>query len=251
LMTCQVLKRDGLPALAYDAYLPQAGAPCVLFLSGYRSDMTGAKATYLAADARARQYNFIRFDYSGTGGSAGRFEDFGIGDWLCDARDILMSVVPQGSRVIVVGSSMGGWLALSLALAQPERVAAVIGIAAAPDFTQQMWADLTTAQRDEVMQRGFITLMGDAGRDPYYISRRMVEQGDSLALLDQSHALDVPVHLFYGQCDSVVPWQTGAKIAAVFPDTSVTIDLIPDGDHSLSRPEDMTRVTDLIDRYLG
>lgn len=250
--TCAFLSRLDRPDLAYDAYLPNPAAPCVMFLSGYRSDMTGSKASALTAWARQVGVNFIRFDYSGVGLSAGRFEDYAVGDWRDDAMAIIEHVVPPDVPVIVVGSSMGGWLALSLAVARPDRVAGVVGLAAAPDFTGEMWQRLTPAQQKMVQTEGFVTYPSTVvGYAPYHLSRRLFEQGHGMRLLDRAHDLSIPIVLLHGAADTVVPTIVPAMIAQAFPQATIDIEMVPGGDHSLSRPEDLARLYVVVQKLIA
>lgn len=238
-MTCQVLERNGQPFLAYQADLPRPGAPTILFLPGYRSDMTGSKVSGLAAYAQQKCLNMVRFDYSGHGQSGGNFRDTAIGDWLRDAVDIIDHVVPAGP-VVVVGSSMGGWIALQVALQRPDRVIGLVGVAAAPDFTPQMFAGLNDTQRQELAAQGYIELPPvEAGYDPYYISQKLIDDGAGMLVLGQQHILSIPMILLHGGRDTTVPSAVTGAIERAFPRANILVHLIPDGDHALSRPDDL------------
>jgi len=164
--------------------------PGVVFLGGLMSDMTGTKALHLEDWARARGRAFVRFDYSGHGQSEGAFTEGSIGDWAADARAVI-GACTEGPQVLV-GSSMGGWVSLILARDMPDRVAGVVTIAAAPDFTEDsMWAGFTAAQRETLMTEGLVHLPSDYG-DPYPISRRLIEDGRDNLVLRSPLALPVP-----------------------------------------------------------
>jgi pimeloyl-ACP methyl ester carboxylesterase len=211
--------------------------PMVVFLPGFRSDMGGEKATALAAYCAARRQAMLRFDYSGHGASGGCFEDGTIGRWAEDA----LAVIDQLSHgpLILVGSSMGGWIALLAARARPERIAGLIGIAAAPDFTEVlMWQAMSFEQRATLMSDGVLHVPSQYG-DPYSITRRLIEDGRNHLLLHESIALDCPVRLLHGQCDPDVPWEFALRIADQLTSRDVRITLIKDGDHRLSRPQDL------------
>jgi pimeloyl-ACP methyl ester carboxylesterase len=225
---------DGL-TLAYD-YVP-GQAPTLVFLPGFMSDMTGDKATMLAALAAAHGRACLRLDYSGHGRSGGRFEDGTIGRWAQDAQ-FLIDRLTEG-RIVLVGSSMGGWIALLVALARPSRVQALVGIAAAPDFTEELiWAGLPEAARIKVVRDGSLRLPGAYGNQQV-ITRGLIEDGRRHLLLGGQIALACPLRLLHGQQDSEVPWQTALRIAERVASNDVQVTLVKDGSHRLSRPQDL------------
>lgn len=252
-MNIQILKRTGLPDLAY-VYSPPApgggGLPPVMFCGGYRSDMGGTKAMYLEAQCRARGQAYLRFDYSGHGQSSGRFEDLGISDWARDAGDMLRHVFPEG-RVLLVGSSMGGWVSLLLARAVPERFCGMVGIAAAPDFTEDMYARLNEAQRAALIDQGFVRIANDYSDEPYYFSRAFYE--DAKGHLVLAGPLDLPfgVVLLQGRKDADVPWETAERIRAHMAGTDVRCEYVEDGDHRLSRPQDLALLDAQVRAFSG
>jgi len=209
----------------------------VVFLPGYRSDMTGEKATALAAFCAARGQAMLRFDYSGNGASEGAFEDGTIGAWALDALAVI-DALSEGP-LILVGSSMGGWIALLTALARPARVAGLVGIAAAPDFTETlMWAAMAPAERATLLRDGVLRAPSQYG-EPYAITRALIEDGRNHLLLTGPIAIDCPVRLLHGQLDPDVPWETALRIAERVTGADVRITLVKDGDHRLSRPGDL------------
>jgi len=211
--------------------------PTVVFCPGYKSDMAGQKATELAAFCAAHGQAFLRFDYSGHGTSDGRFEDGTIGRWLADALALIDALTT--GKLVIVGSSMGGWIALLLALARPDRVAALVGVAAAPDFTESlMWEAMSFAERREVMERGMIMVPNPYG-GAYPVTRALIEDGRAHLLLSGPIALDCQIRLLHGQRDAEVPWETALRIAERVAAPDVRTTLIKDGDHRLSRPEDL------------
>ena len=225
---------DGIP-LAW-ARLEGTG-PTLVFLPGFRSDMNGEKATALAAFCAARGQAMLRFDYSGHGSSGGDFLDGTIGVWSRDALAVI-DALTEG-KLILVGSSMGGWLALLAALKRPERVAAIVGIAAAPDFTQRlMWEAMTFDERATLMREGILRIPSQYG-DPTPVTRRLIEDGRSHLLLEGPILLDCKVRLLHGQADPDVPWELALRIAERLVSPDVEIVLIKDGDHRLSRPGDL------------
>ncbi len=243
----KLFERPGLPALAYCA---TAGAgPGIVFLGGFGSDMTGTKATALEEAATRRGHAFLRLDYSGHGQSEGRFVDGSIGEWFADALAVF-DAMTEGPQ-IVVGSSMGGWIALLLARARPERVKALVGIAAAPDFTQRLLAgELTEAQRDTLLTDGVLYRPSDYG-NPMPITRKLVEDGANYLLLEGPIPFEGPVRLLHGQRDPDVPWQLSLRIAERLRGDDVRITLIKDGDHRLSRPQDLKLLIGTVEELIG
>lgn len=241
-----LLNRKGAPSLAFRRLTGKS--PTVAFLAGFRSDMTGAKALHLERHCARRGQAFLRFDYRGHGASEGRFEDGCIGDWRDDALSMLDETT-TGS-VVLVGSSMGAWIMLLAALARPERVRGLVGIASAPDFTHDLVAPrLTPADRARLDRDGLL-LAPSAYGEPLPITRRLLEDGESHLLLQRPIPLRCPVHLLHGQLDPDVPWQTSLRLAASLESAAVTVELIKDGDHRLSRDEDLRRIATALDRVL-
>ena len=218
------------------AYHQRAGQRTgVVFLGGLRSDMGGAKALYLDDWAQSQNRAFLRFDYSGHGQSSGRFEDGAIGDWFADAQAALtLTTGPQ----ILVGSSMGGWIALLLARAVPERIAGLVGIAAAPDFTEDgMWAGFDENQRKQLLDAGQIALKSDYSDDPTIITRRMIEDGRSHLVLRSPLHLPFPTRFLQGTADGDVPPSVALALLdhAQGPDMRLT--LVKGADHRFSTPD--------------
>jgi pimeloyl-ACP methyl ester carboxylesterase len=225
------------------AYYQTPGTgPGIVFLGGFRSDMTGSKALYLEERARAEGRAFLRFDYSGHGQSSGRFQDGCIGDWLADARAALaLTTGPQ----ILIGSSMGGWMALLLARALPERVAGLVGVAAAPDFTEDlMWATATAAERAELVEKGQITQPSDYDPVGYPITLKLIEDGRAnLVLRDPLH-LPMPVRLLQGTADTDVPVAHALRLFDHAKGPDIRLALIKGADHRLSTPECLALIWD-------
>lgn len=222
--------------------------PTIVFLPGFLSDMSGEKATALARHAAAIGQAMLRFDYSGHGASGGRFEDGTIARWTADAL-LAIDRVAEG-RLILVGSSMGGWIALLAALARRERVAGLIGIAAAPDFTEAlMWQAMTFEERARIMRDGRIVVPSQYG-DPYPVTRALIEDGREHLLLGAPIALDCPVRLLQGQQDPDVPWEMALRLAERLTAPDVRLTLVKDGDHRLSRPQDLALLRRTLDGLL-
>ncbi|WP_144299480.1 alpha/beta fold hydrolase [Elioraea rosea] len=222
--------------IAFEA-VPGRG-PAVVFLGGLRSDMTGTKAAFLRAWCCARGRGFLRFDYTGHGASSGRFEDGTIGAWTEDALS-LIAAVTRGPLVLV-GSSMGGWVMLEVALAIADRVAALVGIAAAPDFTEDLiWNVLDERQRERLAREGVVTMPNPYDPEGYPIGRALIEEGRTRLRLRGPIPIAVPVRLLHGQDDAEVPWETSIRLAAYLESLDVRVTLVKDGDHRLSREADL------------
>jgi len=208
--------------------------PTLLFLPGYMSDMEGGKATAIDAWAERQGRAMLRFDYTGCGASDGKFEDQTLAGWRADVLAVIDEVVE--GPVVLVGSSMGGWLMLLAALARPQRVAGLVGIAAAPDFTS--WG-FTTEQKMEILQNGRIEEPSPYGEAPYVTTRAFWQSGESLRLLHAEIPIDCPVRLLHGQADTDVPWMWSLEIMKQVRSADVQAILIKDGDHRLSRDRDI------------
>ena len=207
--------------------------PTIVFLGGFKSDMGGTKAVHLDGWARQAGRAYVRFDYSGHGASGGRFEDGAIGDWAADARAVLALV---DGPLVLVGSSMGGWIALLCARALPDRIAGLVTIAAAPDFTEDsMWAGFDAGQRAALLRDGQVALPSAYGA-PYVITRRLIEEGrDNLVLRAPLH-LPFPVRFLQGTADADVSVDTALRLLdhATGPDIRLT--LVKGADHRFSDP---------------
>jgi pimeloyl-ACP methyl ester carboxylesterase len=229
------------------AYHRTDGAqPGVVFLGGFRSDMTGTKAVFLEDWARARGRAFLRLDYSGHGSSSGDFLDGCIGDWAEDAIAAI-GALTEGPQVLV-GSSMGGWIALRVATALPDRVAGLVGIAAAPDFTEDgMWAEFTEAQRDEMMQAGRIALPSDYSDEPYVITRRLIEDGRDHLVLRAPLSLPFPVRLLQGSADTDVPVAAAMRLFEHAESPDLRLTLVKGADHRFSDEACLTLLSRTLD----
>ena len=211
--------------------------PCTVFLPGYRSDMEGAKALETEAFCTGHGLACLRLDYSGHGASGGAFMDGTIGRWTDDALH-LVDHLTEGPLVLV-GSSMGGWIALNAALARPERVQALVGIAAAPDFTEDlMWDAMMPGERMQLRRDGVLPVPSAYG-DPYPVTLALIEDGRRRLRLRAPIPLHCPVRLLQGMQDPDVPWETAMRLVDRLEGTDVQVTLIGDGDHRLSRPGDL------------
>lgn len=225
-------------AIAYQRH-PGTG-PGVIFCGGFSSDMTGTKATALDKWCRRRGQALLRFDYQGHGASSGRFEDGTIGSWTADALAVLDRLT-EGPQVIV-GSSMGGWIMLLLALARPERIAALLGVACAADFTESMIQQrLDKATRERLQREGVIYVPSCyEGEDPYPITWQLLEEARQHLLLGRDTLpITCPVRLLHGMRDPDVPWQTSIQVAEHLESQDVRVLLVKDGEHRMSRDSEL------------
>ncbi len=233
------LARPGGNFLAYAR--SDGRGPTVVFLGGFRSDMTGTKAIALHDWAYANARAFLRFDYLGHGQSSGRFEDGTIGRWLDDS----LAAVDQLTTgpLVLVGSSMGGWLSLLVALRRPERLAGLVLIAAAPDFTERMLLkglspeDRATLERDGRLERP-----SQYSPEPSVFTWKLIEEGRNHLVLDKKLCLPCPVRLLHGQSDPDVPWEYSLQIAQHLEAPDVVTTFVKGGDHRLSTPADIARL---------
>lgn len=220
-----------------------------MFLGGFRSDMTGTKATALQEHCRRTGRAFVRFDYQGHGESSGEFTDGTIGRWAEDAIHMLDAT--EGPMVLV-GSSMGGWIMLLSALARPGRVAGLIGVAAAPDFTEDlMWQHYDDRVRETLARDGIYYEPSEYDDEPYPITMKLIEEARGHLLMDRPIAIHCPVRLFHGMKDEAVPWMTSPQLAEHLLSEDVRVKLIKDGDHRLSREQDLALLFDTVDALCG
>jgi alpha-beta hydrolase superfamily lysophospholipase len=223
-------------------------APGLFWLGGFRSDMTGSKATAIDQYASDRGLAATRFDYSGHGQSGGRFEDGTISRWLEDARAVFDR--RAGGRQIVVGSSMGGWIALLLAeaLRDTGRVAGLVLIAPAVDMTRTlMWDTWSRSARKALMATGVYLRPSEYSDEPYPITRALIEDGDRHLLGDRLIEVGCPVLILQGMEDKDVPWRHAQTLVTRLASDDVVLTLVKDGDHRLSRAEDIERLCSAID----
>jgi len=241
------LARPDGHTLAYHstAAAPGDGRPGVVFCGGFMSDMTGTKATALEAFAQRQGLAFVRFDYLGHGASSGAFADGTIGRWAEDAIAVLDEVA-RGPQILV-GSSMGGWIMLLAALARPQRVAGLVGIAPAPDFTEDLMWDRYDAEVRATLQRDGVYQEPSAYSEaPYPITLGLIEEGRDHLLLRAPIPLACPLRILQGMKDADVPWQTALRLAERIESRDVEVTLVKDGDHRLSESRDLARLCDSV-----
>jgi len=245
--TPKILTRDDGGTIAY--HRMPGKAPGVVFLTGFKSDMTGSKALALEEFCRNRGQAFLRFDYTGHGQSSGAFEDGTIGQWADDAI-LALDRLSDGPQVLV-GSSMGGWIMLLAALASPDRIAGLVGTAAAPDFTEDLMQGAFSAEQKQQLENdGFTEIPNCYGDDPYRITKALLDDGRNHLLLKAEIPLDCPVRLIHGTRDEDVPWQTSLRIAETIRSGDVETLFVKNGDHRLSEPRDLDRLCRTVGRLL-
>ena len=245
--TYGVLEIDGV-RLAYS--LREGRAPTVVFLPGFRSDMRGTKALYLDDVCRQLGHAFLRFDYQGHGCSSGRFEDGTIGRWSEDAR-LVIEHATTGSLVLV-GSSMGGWIMVRVALALGQRVHAMLGVASAPDFTDRLMAGRLSDEAKQSLHRdGRVTIPSAYSDEPTIITRALIDDGEKRRVLQSPIPFFGPVRLLHGLADADVPWSESVALMQQLESNDVRLELIKDGDHRLSAPRHLARIGELLSTLLS
>lgn len=226
-----------------------ATAPTIVFLGGFHSSMAGTKARYLAGFAAARGWPAVRFDYRGHGESDGRFEDFSLQDWLEDALTVIDGTV---GPLVLVGSSMGAWLAVHATSARPTRVVALLTLAAAPDFTERLLRPTLDADQHAALAAGGAVVLDNAhaddARESWTIRAQLLESGRALALLDGDRRipLDMPVRAIHGLLDRDVPWSFSLELLGRLDAADSSLLLLPKGDHRLSDALSLARVAETL-----
>lgn len=229
--------------------ITEGKAPTTLWLSGFRSDMSGGKAVRLAEWGRTTGRRVVRFDYRGHGASSGAFETFALSDWLADAQLVADTYCP--GPTVAVGSSMGGWIALLLARARQAAgrpLAGLVLIAPAADFTERlMWPQLPEDVQQQVLREGIAHLPSEYG-DPTPVTRRLFEDGrEHLLYTDAPIDVGCPVHILQGVQDPDVPYAHALQLVDRLAHDDVVVTLIKDGDHRLSREEDLARLVSAVE----
>lgn len=241
-----ILARDGGASIAYRRL--DGVNPGVVFIHGYRSSMEGDKALALEAWCRRTGRAFLRFDMFGHGQSSGTVEDGCVSRWADDA-ETAVAALTSGPQILV-GSSLGGWIALLTALRLRPRIAGLVGVAAAPDFTEDlMWNAFGPEQKRQLIEQGHVVEKNCYDPDkPWIIPRLLIEDGRNHLLLRDAINLYCPVRLIQGQKDPDVPWRTALRIADSLASDDVEITLVKDGDHRLSRGQDLDRLVRVVAR---
>lgn len=232
-MTLQHLARPSGHLMAVRHRPAASGAPTILFLPGYASDMTGSKALALDAVAEREGLGIIRFDYRGTGESEGRFADFTLEDWLEDA---LAAAASSDGPLIVVGSSMGGWLMLHLAERLGARVTALVGIAAAPDFSEWAYSD---DDKQALASKGELRRDNPYGGEAELTTLPLWQSGERMRLLERSVSFEGPVRLLHGDRDAEVPLEIAFRLKDALTSADVQLTIVKGGTHRLSAPHEL------------
>lgn len=233
--------------LAY--HKSEGHGPTVVFLGGLKSDMEGTKAIHLEDWARGRGQAYLRFDYSGHGESSGTFEEGCIGDWHEDTLAAIDAL--SDGPLIIVGSSMGGWQALLLARARPDRVAGMVTIAAAPDFTEDgYWASFTDAEKEALEQVGHVERPSDY-MEPYIITKRMIEDGRTRLVLRDPLPLPFPVRCLQGTADTAVNTETALRLLEHASCEDMQLLLVKDADHRFSDGLCLRLIEDAVSELSG
>jgi len=221
------------------------GGPAVVWLGGFKSDMSGTKAEAIAGWAAASRRAFLRFDYSGHGASDGRFEEGTISTWLADALTAIDRLT--AGPIVLVGSSMGGWIAALAALRLNERLAGLVFIAPAPDFTEELiWAQMTGPEREQVLTKGRLFELSPYSEEPTIITRALIEDGRNHLILGGRIAIECPVRILQGMADPDVPWRHALKFAECLSTDDLELTLIKAGDHRLSKPHELAKLIEAI-----
>jgi len=218
----------------------------LVWMGGFKSDMEGSKVLTLENWAREAGRPFTRFDYFGHGASSGQFRDGTISRWHGDALKI-MDEVTDGPQILI-GSSMGGWIATLAALARPKRVAGLVFVAPAPDFTERlMWQIFSEDVRKEILEQGEWLSPSEYGFDPYPITRALIEDGRENCVMDGPIGITCPIRVLQGLRDPDVPWQHALSFVELLASDDVIISLIKDGDHRLSDDQNLARLVDTVE----
>ncbi len=230
-------------------YSIQSGKPpYVVFLHGLMSDMKGTKALAIEEYLKKIGHGYIRFDCRGHGESAGEFQNFGINDWAEDASLILTELT--NDPVVLIGSSMGGWSMLLTAINHPEKVLGLIGIAAAPDFTQDILNKLSKENLKLLSLNGVVEIPSEYDESPYIISKILIDSGKNNLLLNHEIPITCPVHLFHGFNDEDVPFKTSLKLIKNLKSDDVQLTLVKNSNHQFSKSSDLKLIFNSINKML-
>ena len=246
----QFYKTDDGQKLAFSQVIGdknRKNSPGVVFLSGLKSDKEGTKAIFLSQWAEKNKRDFLRFDYRGHGNSSGNFEETSISDWLEDTKKIVMALTsgPQ----ILVGSSLGGWISLLFARLHPQKVAGIIGIAAAPDFTTQYSLNkLSEDKRQELKSTGKLSFHSEYFEEPLVITKKLIDDGNENLVLTNKQPIDCPVRLLHGSLDDDVPISKSIRVLESLNSSDVQLQIIKGIDHRFSTPECLELIKEAVEQ---
>jgi len=230
--------------IAYQA--TEGKTPGIMFLGGFMSNMNGLKALALEKHCKNKGHAFVRFDYRGHGESSGNISSFTIGGGITDSLNVLDNLT-QGPQILI-GSSMGGWIMLQLAILRPLRISSLIGIAAAPDFTERLiWEKLSAAEQNHFQKVGSLELPSKYSNTSEIITFKLIKDARKYLVLNQPIAINKPIRLLHGMQDLDVPWQHSIDIQRLSNSDNISVILIKDADHRLSREPDITRILNELD----
>lgn len=237
--------------IVYNYYrIINTNIPSVIFLHGLMSSMQSTKAIYLIDYCKKNNYNFIVFDNFGCGNASGRFEDQTISDWLEGVSLILNELIDTGA--ILVGSSMGGWLALLAALKFPNKIKGLVCLAPASDFTQDIWQNISLGDQNKMQKEGVLEVAGKNCEHKYPISYKLIEDAKKHLLLTKNKIdINIPVHLIHGMLDEDVPYNVSTKLLEKITSKQIVMKLIKDGHHNLSREEDLKIISNSLEEVIN
>jgi pimeloyl-ACP methyl ester carboxylesterase len=238
--------------LAYRKYYKKSNdKPGIIFLGGFKSDMNGTKAQAIASYAKKNNYDLLLFDYFGHGQSSGDFIDGTIGIWLQNTLDIIDNLTDNKPQILI-GSSMGGWLMLLAALARPQIIQGLIGLAAAPDFTEELiWQKLSDQQKADIYEKKAIQYSNDFCDDAYPISLSLITEARQHLLLNNKININLPIRLIHGMADEDVPYNTSIRLTQQILSKDVRLELIKNSGHRLSSSEDLELIYQTIAELHG
>ncbi|MFV0250950.1 MAG: alpha/beta hydrolase [Rickettsia aeschlimannii] len=236
--------------IVYDNYrIINTNIPSVIFLHGLMSSMQSTKAIYLIDYCKKNNYNFIIFDNFGHGNASGQFKDQTISDWLEGVSLVLDKLI--NTEAILVGSSMGGWLALLAALRFPDKIKGLVCVAPAPDFTENIWQNISLNDQNKMQKEEILEVSGKNCEHKYPISYKLIEDAKKHLLLTKKHIdINIPVHLIHGMLDEDVPYNVSVKLLEKITSKQIVMKLIKDGYHNLSREEDLTVMTNSLEEVI-
>ena len=237
--------------LAYNKYSANNNnKPGLIFLGGFKSDMNGTKALAFEKYAKKNNLDYIRFDYTGHGESSGEFIDGTIGAWLKNTLTIIDKVADNKSQILI-GSSMGGWIMLLAALKRPERIAALLGLASAPDFTEELiWNKMTDSQKEEMATKGQVDFSNEFCTDAYPISSKLILEARNHLLLNKQIPLNIPIRLVHGMDDKDVPYNTSIRTAQQVTSNNAQVHLLKGAGHRLSQAHELDFIYKELDALL-